>query len=153
MRKIILILLSIIMTSCATQQILKGNEKPQLNNFSFHSGHLELTSRYSLKYRMDLSFDTKEIHVLWNTAEVIDKETNDTVNVKMENVRCALISNPPTIYAGVFEFSHQGQHYIVHFLQDFRTYVNKKKGTLESTEKLYNTADLDPEIFERFPMK
>lgn len=54
------------------------------------------------------------------------------------------------IFAGVFEITHQDQHYIVHFLCDDRTIMNKKKGKMEYTVKCYNVEDLEPEILKRY---
>ena len=83
-------------------------------------------------------------------AKVIDRQTNDTVNVEMENLKCALLSNSPIIYASVFEVTHIDQHYILHVLFDDRTIFNKKKVEFKATEKCYYVADLDPKRIEQY---
>ena len=156
MKIILLLFISAFVLPCGAQQNIseiENRDNPQLYNFSGYSGKVELTDRYTLNYFMHLSFDEKDIKVLWKRAEVVDKETKDTVDVDMNNLKCALICNPPVVYAGVFDVKYQDQQYIVQFHYDIRTYVNKKEGSLESLEKCSNVADLDPEVLRRFPMK
>ena len=109
-----------------------------------------MTSRYVLDYDMNLYFPKNKIQSCYSRAKIIDKVEHDTVEVKMENLKCAIINNPPVIFAGVFEITHQDQHYIVHFLCDDRTIMNKKKGKMEYTVKCYNVEDLEPEILKRY---
>lgn len=153
MKKIIIFLLPLLFFSCGTKKAVVDQSMlkyPGYATYSGYSGNLDLNDRYKLFYLIDLSFDTKNIKAEWSKAYVVDKQTNDSVVVNMEHLRCALISNPPSIYAGVFDIKHQNQSYIVHFLFDPRTYINKTKGELKSTEKCYNVEDLDPDMLKKF---
>ena len=96
------------------------------------------------------NFDTENIKVLWKKAVVIDKQSNDSVNVDMKDLKCKLISNPPIVFAGTFDVHHQNQHYIIHFLQDMRTYINKKNGGMKVMQECHNVADLDSNLLYKF---
>jgi hypothetical protein len=149
MKKILLFFLSALFVSCGTKQVLTKNGT-QVANCCSYGTEVDLTSRYVLDYDMNLYFPDNKIQSCYSRAKIIDKVEHDTVEVKMENLKCAIINNPPVIFAGVFEITHQDQHYIVHFLCDDRTIMNKKKGKMEYTVKCYNVEDLEPEILKRY---
>ena len=144
---------ALYVVSCGTKHaavdVLKPSD-PSLYSFCGLHENIELSDRYTLNYNMDLNFDTENIKVLWKKAVVIDKQSNDSVNVDMKDLRCKLISNPPIVFAGTFDVHHQNQHYIIHFLQDMRTYINKKNGGMKVMQECHNVADLDSNLLYKF---
>ena len=134
--------------SCGTKHAV--TDYTQKLNFCAAGGTIDLNERYSLNYYLNLNLDSHKVTVKFKDAKVIDRQTNDTVNVEMENLKCALLSNRPIIYASVFEVTHIDQHYILHVLFDDRTIFNKKKVEFKATEKCYNVADLDPKRIEQY---
>jgi hypothetical protein len=153
MKKIYLLVIVIFFISCGTKNVTVGNTNGDANtelNFCASGGTIDLNERYSLNYYLNLNLDSHKVTVKFKDAKVIDRQTNDTVNVEMENLKCALLSNRPIIYASVFEVTHIDQHYILHVLFDDRTIFNKKKVEFKATEKCYNVADLDPKRIEQY---
>ena len=63
--------------------------------------------------------------------------SKDTTAVEIRHLRCNVLSNPPLIYAGVFDIVYKERTYIVHFLYDIRTYLNKSKHKFQSTQGCY----------------
>ena len=143
----------LMLLSCGTKQgmIVADKERNQKDfNFSNYGSSIDITEQYKLDYHFSSTFAPNKMNVMWKQADVIDKRTNDTVRVEMENFRYNVICNNPLIYAGAFEIKHLNQYYIIQFLYDFRTYLNKKKNELKPLEKCYNVADLDPKMLEKF---
>ena len=60
-----------------------------------------------------------------------------TTAVEIRHLRCNVLSNSPLIYAGVFDIVYKERTYVVHFLYDIRTQLNKSKNDFQSTQGGY----------------
>ena len=129
-----------------TKQSMTEQARVMFSNFN---GSVDLTEQYNLKYYISSNIDAEKMTVTWKDAKVINKQTNDTVKVEVENLKCNVLCDNPVAYAGIFEVHYQNQHYIVQFLYDIRTYLNVKKHEIKAIEKCYNVADLDPKMLEK----
>lgn len=96
-----------------------------------------LSDHELLKYNVVYHIKDGEMVITRTVADVTDTLSKDTTSVEISHLRCNVLSNPPLIYAGVFDIVYKERTYVVHFLYDIRTYLNKSKHKFQNTQGCY----------------
>ena len=103
------------------------------------NGTFPLDDNHDLSYFIGFDrLDTPDKMVV-RTCEigVIDKTSQDTTWVKPLNHWYRRLSNPPVVYASVFDVEWDGHIYVVHEIFDVRTLFNRKKEEFQYTRACY----------------
>ena len=103
------------------------------------NGTFPLDDNHDLSYFIGFDrLDTPDKMVV-RTCEigVIDKTSQDTTWVKPLNHWYRRLSNPPVVYASVFDVEWEGHVYVVHEIFDIRTLFNRKKEEFQYTRACY----------------
>ena len=87
-----------------------------------------LSERYGFCYELTFSdLHKNAIKLVSESAKVVDFVTNDSVAVKLKDMRYAQLSKVPLIYAVAFKFDFDGTTYVEHLLFDARTVYNEQR--------------------------
>ena len=97
----------------------------------------DLSDRYQLFYSLAFHRMNAGMELQRQKVVVIDRQTNDSIDVEMRDLKCCVLSNPPQVYALVFSVEFEGHVYVVHNLSDVRTLFNRKKDKLQKTKGCY----------------
>ena len=146
-------MLLLAVASCAPKSLTKGKsaaadsaEKMPLGSAPLadyyckdgnYADEVMLSDHEQLKYNVVYQIKDGEMVITRTVADVTDTLSKDTTAVEIRHLRCNVLSNPPLIYAGVFDIVYKERTYIVHFLYDIRTYLNKSKNKFQSTQGCY----------------
>ena len=111
----------------------------QLWNRGTLEGTFPLDDSHDLSYFIVFDrIDTPDKMFVYNSEiGVIDKTSQDTTWVKPKNHWYRRLSNPPAVYASVFDVEWDGHTYVVHEIFDVRTMFNRKEEKTQHTRACY----------------
>ena len=103
------------------------------------NGVFSLDADHDLSYFLcfDRLDSSDSITIRTQEIGIVNKNTNDTTWVEPKNHRFAKLSNPPLIYASVFDVEWNGHLYAVHEIFDIRTVFNRRNEVFQYTRSCY----------------
>ncbi|MBQ8157424.1 MAG: hypothetical protein IJ081_00185 [Prevotella sp.] len=101
-------------------------------------GKQSLTDKQALNYYICFKdMDVNDMKVIKKEAYIVDKLTNDSTEINIQELKYAQISNSPLILAYVFSIDYEGHKYIIHQLYDIRSWSEKRAGKPNKTTGCY----------------
>ena len=105
---------------------------------SILDGQEHLSERYDLNYSLAFNgMDVDKMKNIRKEAFVVNNESKDSTVVEITDLKFAMISKVPQIFAYVFTIDYGGHQYVIHRLYDIRSWSEKRAGKPNKTTGCY----------------